>query len=167
MRTLTADRTCQHAALAILLPASSAGLQNYASQKLYAERLCSHISPVLYATSAVRVILGMDELDPARLLVARAIAQDPVLKDKVTQRTFYSSILAETTAQSFKAFGIGCKTSVGSQAQAAPICWMWAELARLAVHRHGADYLVLLGDDTEVLPDHWVQLVLGQCQFHS
>lgn len=162
MRTHTADRSCQHATIAILLPASSAGFQNYASQNLYAERLCSHISQFVCATAAVRVICGMDELDPAQPLVARAVDQDPVLKDRVTQCTFTSSDLAEAKARSFKALETGCKTSVGSQAQAAPICWMWAELAGLAVHLHGADYFVLLGDDTEVLPDQWARLLLGQ-----
>ena len=149
-------RSCQFKTLAVLLPASSVGCSGSKSRESYVQHLCTSVLTLLESNPAVKVVCGMDDLDPARPLAFDAINRHSAALDKrISLHTFKTE---EALARS----SCLCSSRVTlSNFTAAPICWMWGELAQLAVRNHCADFSVLLGDDVEVSPTSWAHLVTG------
>lgn len=146
--------------LAVLLPASSRGCHGHNALTTYADQLCTSIRRLVGGHGAIRVVCGMDDCDPARSLVYNMCRK--LLTDKVmTLRVFSASSLTDARNSAFDSWSNGCTAQGSIGQQAAPICWMWGELARVAVRCHKAELLLLLGDDTEIQPDAWVHLIRG------
>lgn len=135
-------------------------LSGSAFTHLYADQLCTAIARLVASNSAVKVVCGMDESDPARPLVTENLGQHAC--DAVTLHTFSNAELKGAADRSLTALGKGCTAVRATGEKAVPICWMWGELARRAVSFYGADLLLLLGDDIEIQPQAWAEMILGQ-----
>ena len=158
-------RFCQLKTLAVLLPASSVGCSGHTAHEHYAQQLCKSILQLLECNPAVKVVCGMDDSDPARPLMFGAINRHcAVHGQKVTLHTFETADLTNAVARSSCLFN---PHMTKSDFATAPICWMWGELAQLAVRNHCVDLFILLGDDTEISPKSWAHLVTGQCSFRT
>lgn len=94
-----------------------------------------------HGVTAVVTVFGKDELQPARRWAAEQLWSDAT--------PIYGSTHQEAVAERQRAV------------PAAPICWMWWQLA-LAAAAAGCTCMVLLGDDTTIEPaGTWVDHVLG------
>lgn len=157
-------RPCQ-LTLAVLLPASSVGCSGHTAHEHYAQQICKSILQFLESNPAVKMVCGMDDLDPARPLMFGAINRHcAVHAKKVTLHKFKTADLTNAVARSSS---LSNPHMTKSDTATAPICWMWGELALLAVRNHRVDLCILLGDDTEISPKSWAYLVTGQGSFRT
>ena len=53
---------------------------------------------------------------------------------------------------------------IDSQPPPPPLCRIWEEMAWAATHSYGATAFVLLGDDTDVSPANWPEVIIGESQ---
>ena len=152
-------RDHERAGLAVLLPASSRGCYTDSDLVGYAARLCDNIQHILRWDRHKTVVLGMDDSDPALPHVRREVSK--VTSQQPYSQRFTLHVCAAANLIAAQRSSLAAMGNVTNRDGAAPICCIWGELAHSALQKHQANHVVLLGDDTEVSPIHWVQKVSG------
>ena len=158
------------AKLGILLPVASRGSR---TAETVVDAIEANILSALQPQQSCEVIIGVD-YDDSRLLLVRDSLQQRCQQHGVTATliVFHEDQLQparQLAAQqllddSIPLHGSTCDEALAEwqrDAPAAPICWMWWQLA-LQAAAAGCSCIVLLGDDTTVEPaGTWVDQVLG------
>ena len=142
--------------LSILLPATSRSPQKgYVACETYVETLLRTIHGFLHHNPTSNVVCGMDADDPASRLFSSKLMASPS-RSKIACHIFQEQGLIKA-----KQMGLSLSNGYASNRHAAPICWMWQKMALHAQHKFQSEAMVLLGDDTKVSPNKWVQKALG------
>lgn len=144
--------------LALLLPATSRGCSTNGDGLEYARNLWTTISRILSQDRSTTVVCGMDESDPALRHFCHHLTEASC-SQRVILHVFTAAELVAAQSRTYAALGANENTVVPDDT--APICWIRGELARLAVQKHQAKHVILLGDDTAVSPINWMQKVSG------
>ena len=55
---------------------------------------------------------------------------------------------------------------IKSQPPPPPLCRIWEQMAGAATDSYGATAFVLLGDDTDISPANWTELIIGESQLN-
>ena len=99
----------------------------------------------------------MDADDRARRLFADKLAlSESNILDRVACHTFRTADLQQAKYDALE------QGSVALDERSVPLCWMWGQLAQLANRTFQTELLVLLGDDIEMRPPGWVDMVSGK-----
>ena len=129
--------------LAVLLPITSKGKESdHESDAGWIKRIAIDLSFGHEPAIEIFIIIGVDETD---LIMYRHL---PELKDSLRELYPRIRIVEETFLESDL-----------ERLPKGPICWMWSQLACVAV-KLKADAFVLLGDDTVLSPPSWPAMVL-------
>jgi hypothetical protein len=163
------------AKLGILLPVTSRGSR---TAEIVVDAIEANVLSSLQPQQRCEVFLGVD-FDDSRMLQERASVQQRCRQHGVTASV---TVFPEDQLQpgrqlaaeqlrddSTPLHGITCDEAMAERqrdAPAAPICWMWWQLA-LQAAAAGCSCMVLLGDDTTIEPaGTWVADVLGITACH-
>ena len=144
----------------ILLPAASVhrDCDRHATvTSTFVVELLDTLTNFLTHNPAARVVCGMDADDRARQLFADKLAlSDSSILDRVACHTFRTADLQQAKHDAHE------QGSVALDERSVPLCWMWGQLAQLAIRTFQTELLVLLGDDIEMRPPAWVDMVSGK-----
>ena len=103
----------------------------------------------------------MDADDPARQLFASMLGRCQVhghSRLKVACVTFEMAELQQARYEALDPSGQGAEASTRCLV---PMCWMWGRLAQTAMRVFQPELLLLLGDDIDLSPAEWADMVLG------
>jgi len=99
----------------------------------------------------------MDADDRARQLFADKLAlSESSISDRVACHSFRTADVQQARCDALE------QGSVALDERSVPLCWMWGQLAQLAIRTFQTELLVLLGDDIEMRPPAWVDMVSGK-----
>ena len=144
--------------ISILLPAASAHRDcDEGATTTFVVELLDTVTNFLTHNPTARVVCGMDADDPARQLFAGKLAlSESNILDRVACHTFHTADLQQAKNDALE------QGSVAIDERSVPLCWMWGQLAQLAIRTFQTELLVLLGDDVEMRPPTWVNMVSGK-----
>lgn len=144
--------------LTILLPATSAHRDcDGGATSTFVAELLDTVTNILTHNLAARVVCGTDADDHARQLFADKLAlSESNISDRVACHTFRTADLQQAKYDGLE------QGSVPLGERSVPLYWMWGQLAQLAIRSFQTELLVLLGDDIEMRPPAWVDMVSGK-----
>lgn len=144
--------------VSILLPAASAHRDGHrGANSTFVVELLDTVKNFLTHNPAARVVCGMDADDRARQLFADKLAlSESNTLCRVAGHTFHTADLQQAKYDALE------QGSVALDERSVPLCWMWGQLAQLAIGTFQTELLVLLGDDIEMRPPAWVDMVSGK-----
>ena len=144
--------------ISVLLPAASAHLDcDGGATSTFVVELLDTVTNFLTHNSTARVVCGMDADDRARQLFADKLAlSESSISDRVACHSFRTADVQQARCDALE------QGSVALDERSVPLCWMWGQLAQLALRTFQTELLVLLGDDIEMRPPAWVDMVSGK-----